>query len=98
MASMLKALWSRLTGGGSAESAAAAAVEYEGYRIRPAPYPSRGAYQTAGSIEKEIGGELKEHRFIRAETHPSRDQAIEFSIAKAKQLIDEQGDRLFRSQ
>jgi hypothetical protein len=89
---MLKALWSRLTGGGGA----AEAVEYNGYRIRPAPYPSKGAYQTAGTIEKEIGGELKEHRFIRAETHPSRDQAIEFSIAKAKQIIDEQGDRIFR--
>jgi hypothetical protein len=92
---MLKALWSRLTGGGGAEPAAEA-VEYNGYRIRPAPYPSKGAYQTAGTIEKEIGGELKEHRFIRAETHPSRDQAIEFSIAKAKQIIDEQGDRIFR--
>ena len=92
---MLKALWSRLTGGGGAEPAADA-VEYNGYRIRPAPYPSKGAYQTAGTIEKEIGGELKEHRFIRAETHPSRDQAIEFSIAKAKQIIDEQGDRIFR--
>jgi hypothetical protein len=92
---MLKALWSRLTGGGGAEPAAEA-VEYNGYRIRPAPYPSKGAYQTAGTIEKEIGGELTEHRFIRAETHPSRDQAIEFSIAKAKQIIDEQGDRIFR--
>lgn len=92
---MLKALWSRLTGGGAGEPAADA-VEYNGYRICPAPYPSKGAYQTAGTIEKEIGGEMKEHRFIRAETHPSRDQAIEFSIAKAKQLIDEQGDRIFR--
>lgn len=92
---MLKALWSRLTGGGAGEPAADA-VEYNGYRICPAPYPSKGAYQTAGTIEKEIGGEMKEHRFIRAETHPSRDQAIEFSIAKAKQIIDEQGDRIFR--
>jgi hypothetical protein len=93
---MLKALWSRLFGGGTAEPAADA-IEYNGYRIRPAPYPSKGAYQTAGIIEKEIGGELKEHRFVRAETHPSRDQAVEFSIHKAQQMIDEQGDRMFRS-
>jgi len=95
MASMLKALWSRLTGGGGGEPAAEG-IEYNGYRIHPTPYPSKGAYQTSGVIEKEIGGELKEHRFVRAETHPSRDQAIEFSIHKAQQIIDEQGDRIFR--
>jgi len=95
MASMLKALWSRFVGGGTAD-AAAEAIEYNGYRIRPAPYASKGQYQTAGTIEKEVAGERKEHRFIRAETHPSRDQAVEFSIAKAKQIIDEQGERIFR--
>jgi hypothetical protein len=95
MASMLKALWSRFVGGGTAD-VVAEAVEYNGYRIRPAPYASKGQYQTSGIIEKEVGGELKEHRFVRAETHPSRDQAVEFSIAKAKQIIDEQGDRIFR--
>src|SRR3954452_12780171 len=53
---MLKALWSRLFGGGTAEPAAEA-IEYNGYRIRPTPYPSKGAYQTAGIIEKEIRGD-----------------------------------------
>lgn len=91
---MLKALWGRLFGGGGAE-AAGPAIEYNGYRIRPAPYRREGQYQTCGFIEKEIAGETKEHRFIRAELHPSREAAVEFSIAKAKQIIDEQGDRLF---
>ena len=54
-----------------------------------------GQYQTCGVIEKEVRGELKEHRFIRAETHSSREEAVAFSIAKAQQLIDEQGERLF---
>jgi hypothetical protein len=94
MASILKTLWTRLTGGGT-PAVSAEPVEYNGYRIRPAPYARKGQYQTSGIIEKEVGGELKEHRFIRAETHPSRDQAVEFSIAKAKQIIDEQGERLF---
>ena len=44
--------------------------------------------------EKEVGGEVKEHRFVRAETHSSREEAIAFSIAKAKQIVDEQGDRI----
>jgi len=91
---MLKALFTRLFGGGS-QAAVEESIEYNGYRIRPAPYRRGGEYQTSGVIEKEVRGELKEHRFIRAETHPSREAAVEFSIAKARQLIDEQGERLF---
>jgi hypothetical protein len=91
---MLKALWGRLLGREAAE-AAGPATEYNGYRIRPAPYRRNGQYQTCGIIEKEVAGEIKEHRFIRAEAHPSREAAAAFSIAKAKQLIDEQGERLF---
>jgi hypothetical protein len=94
MAAILKALWSRLVGGGVA-AADEAAIEYNGYRIRPAPYRRMGQYQTCGVVAKEIGGEIREHRFIRAEMHPTREAAIAFSIAKARQLIDEQGDRLF---
>ena len=94
MAAMFKSLWSRLVGRGGT-AAAEEAIEYNFYRIRPAPYRRMGQYQTCGVIEKELGGEIKEHRFIRAEMHPTRKAAIAFSIAKAKQLIDEQGDRLF---
>jgi hypothetical protein len=92
---MLKALWGRLFGREAAE-AAGTAIEYAGYRIRPAPYRRQGQYQTCGIIEKAVAGETKEHRFIRAELHPSREAAVAFSIAKARQIIDEQGDRMFR--
>ena len=40
---------------------------------------------------------VKEHRFIRVDTHASKDDAVSFSITKAQQIIDEQGDRLFRN-
>ena len=91
---MLKALWRRLVGAGAA-AGDSEVIEYNGYRIRPTPYRRGGEYQTCGVIEKEVAGETKEHRFIRAELHPSREAAIEFSIAKARQIIDEQGERLF---
>ncbi len=42
-------------------------VDYKGFIIRAAPYRSEGQYQTAGTIEREIGGVHKEHRFIRAD-------------------------------
>ncbi len=98
MASLFKDLWTRLTGGGSTSrqgEPAADAVEYKGFRIRPAPYSARGGYQTAGVIEKDFEAGMKEHRFVRAETHPSKDEAAAFAIAKGKQIIDEQGDRVF---
>lgn len=96
MASILKDLWGRLTGGaGAAAEVEAEPVEYKGYRIRAAPFADGGQFQTAGTIEKEIGGELKQHRFIRAEKHASRDDAESFSITKAQQIVDQQGDRMF---
>lgn len=100
MASFFKDLWTRFSGAGdrdsdSASEAVAEAVEYKGFRIRPAPYPSKGQYQTAGIIEKDSESGVKEHRFVRAETHPSKDDAIAFSIVKGKQIIDEQGERIF---
>lgn len=70
-------------------------VDYNGFRIRPEPYPAPGGHQTAGVIEKTFGEEVKAYRFVRAETHPSADDAATFAIAKGKQIIDERGDRLF---
>jgi hypothetical protein len=84
-------------GGGSAgEVAAGAAVEYQGYLIRPAPKPQGGQFITAGTIEKEFPDGLKKQTFIRADTHSSRDDASAHAISKAQQIINEQGDRLFQ--
>jgi len=96
MFSSLKAMWSRLAGGqaGGAQPAIEP-VEYKGYRIRPAPYLSGSQYQTAGSIEKDTPEGLKQHNFIRADTYASREDAIAFTVSKAKQMIDLQGERIF---
>jgi hypothetical protein len=97
MASFWQGLWNRLAGGGrgAAEPARREAVEYKGYRIRPAPYAAASGFQTAGVIEKDAAEGVKEHQFIRAETHPTADEAASFAIAKGKQIIDQQGDRIF---
>lgn len=97
MLSTLKAIWSRgVSGraGGSAEPAIPT-IEYKGYRIRPAPVADKGQYRIAGTIEKDSPGGVSEHRFVRADMSPSRDDAIEFTVAKAKQIIDQQGDSIF---
>jgi len=92
--------WSALFGGRAGRSGQTAEkmsdpVEYKGYVIRAAPYKNNGHYQTAGIIEKEIGGSRKEHRFIRADAYASYDDAVNFTLNKARQIIDLQGDRMF---
>jgi hypothetical protein len=71
-------------------------VEYKGFIIRAAPFKSEGHYQTAGVIEREIDGVRKEHRFIRADAYASYNDAVNFTLTKARQIIDLQGERIFR--
>ena len=91
--SFLKSLFG--FGSSSREAPAAEAVDYKGFVIRPAPYLADGQYQTAGTIEKEIGGTLKQHRFVRADRHPTLEAATAFSLDKARQIVDLQGERIF---
>ncbi|MEO1017606.1 MAG: HlyU family transcriptional regulator [Pseudomonadota bacterium] len=72
------------------------AVEYNGYMIVPLMRRDGGQFMTAGIIRKTINGEPKEEQFIRADRHSSPDDARQLSIAKGRQIIDEQGDSLFR--
>jgi hypothetical protein len=92
--SFLKSLF----GGGKAsapEPAVKAEIEHKGFVIRATPFKENGQFQTAGLIIKEIDGVKKEHKFVRADRHASQDDAVEFSFSKGRQIIDEQGDRLF---
>ncbi len=95
---MLGNLLGKLFGKGGSEAAPTAEpVEYKGYRIFAEPFADGGQYQTAGRIEKDFEEGVREHRFIRAEKHPSREEAASFSLTKARQIIDGNGDAIFRS-
>jgi len=91
--------WSALFGGRRPAPAAAEKVsdpvEYKGYVIRAAPFKNNGHYQTAGIIARDIGGVRKEHRFIRADAYASYDDAVNFTLNKARQIVDLQGERIF---
>jgi hypothetical protein len=71
-------------------------VDYKGFQIAPTPESDGSQWQTAGLIRKEFPEGVKEQSFIRADKCATKDQAEDFSITKAKQIIDEQGDRLFK--
>jgi hypothetical protein len=99
---MLMSFWKKLFGGGSgsesggdAGGASARSAEHKGFTIEARPYPEAGQYQVAGTISKQVGDALKEHRFIRADRFPTQDEAADFALMKGRQIIDQQGDRIF---
>lgn len=80
-------------GGGSAKGGAS--EEYNGFLIRATPMSQGSEHGLAGTIEKEIDGETKTYSFIRADKFTSRDDAESAALSKGRQLVDEQGDKLF---
>ena len=95
LVSLVRNLFGRKEAG--TESAVETATEHEGFLIRPAPRRQSSGWLTAGSIAKQFPDGLKEYSFVRADVFADRDAAVAFSISKAKQIIAEQGDRMFGS-
>ncbi|SFR43612.1 hypothetical protein SAMN04488005_1930 [Yoonia tamlensis] len=82
--------------GGSAAPAVVPSEEYNGYTITPEPIREGGKFRLAAKIEKEIDGELKVHQLIRADMLESENVARTEGAAKARVVIDQQGDSIFR--
>lgn len=98
MFTKLKTMFGRLAGesAGNKGLQSVEPIEYKGYRIIPAPYRAGEGYQTAGTIEKVTADGVKRHEFIRADIYNTIDDALSFTTSKAKQMIDLQGDRIFK--
>lgn len=92
----------RLFGGGGGEASEASdakpakQIEHKGFTIVATPYKADGQYQTCGVVSKEIDGVVKEHKFVRADRFAALDDAVDVSIRKGQQMIDEQGEGIFR--
>lgn len=69
-------------------------VEYNGFTIEAAPINEDGNYRIAGFISADKDGEQKRIQFIRADQIADRQAALDQSVAKARQIIDEQGRKL----
>jgi hypothetical protein len=95
--SFLKSLFG--LGGGKEEgkglAATAKEAEHKGFIIRATPYKEGGQFQTAGTIVKEVGGEMKEYKFVRADRFSTLEEAADLSLSKGRQIIEEQGERMF---
>ncbi|QLQ18341.1 MAG: hypothetical protein HZT43_06130 [Exiguobacterium profundum] len=84
-------LLSRLFGSKSEKPEATPSSEdHKGFRITPKPIREGGQFRVSALIEKD-----GRHELIRADTMASLEEAMVLSLAKARQMIDEQGERLF---
>ena len=94
--SFLKKLFGLGGGASEPEQAVSSRVEdHKGFSIRATPFKEVGQWQLCGLISKEVNGETKEHRFIRADRFASQEDAENMTFMKARQIIDQQGDRIF---
>lgn len=84
-------LFSKLFGGGGGSAPEPEVETYEGFTITAQPAREGSRYRIGALIEKD--GQT--HHLIRADMLETLEDANAASIRKAKQMIDEQGARLF---
>ncbi len=92
LGNFFKSVFSGATGSGQPEPSEP--VDYQGFSIEAAPINEDGKYRSAGYISGEVNGEIKRIHFIRADQNVELQAAVDHSIAKARQIIDEQGASL----
>ncbi len=71
-------------------------VSYKDFTIFVEPIKEGARYRVAARIEKEVDGEMRSHQLIRADTCESADAAAELTMSKARQMIDQLGNGIFR--
>ncbi len=85
-----------LGSGKSENTAVREAVDYKGFSIVATPRKAQGGWTTEGTISKPAGDDTRSEHFIRADMLMSEEDAVDYSVGKAKKIIDEQGERLFK--
>lgn len=91
--------WKRLFGFGGGSGASGSfeneTREYEGHVIHAEPVKDNGQWRLAGRITREIDGETKEHKYVRADLFSSREDAVNFAFQKGELIIRQMGKSLF---
>jgi hypothetical protein len=98
MASIISKLVSIFSGGAKAGTAPAPTAEphlYGDCRIFAEPLREGNQFRLGGRIEKDVGGEVLTRTFVRADVFTSHEDATEYAIRKAQQIIDQNGEALF---
>jgi hypothetical protein len=69
---------------------------YQGLELVAQPMKEGNQYRIAGRIEKQEGEQLLVRQFIRADIFSGEKEAAEFTLRKARQIVDQHGASLFR--
>jgi len=98
MTSFISKLFGKKTSAHDPEPQRETPVSYEGVSIICAPEKiDGGQWRLSGIIAKTGDTGVMERYFLRVDSFPTREQAIDVTLAKGKQIIDEQGSRLFEN-
>lgn len=90
--SFLKRLFGRST---EPAVEAVPATEYQGHVLRSTPQREGQQYRLCGTISQESDGATRTHHLIRADLFMSAEDATEAFLRKARQVVDERGDKLY---
>ncbi|WP_429930280.1 HlyU family transcriptional regulator [Agrobacterium vitis] len=99
MASFLSKIFSAFSGSSSSDetkqSVSAEPQLHGDCRIYAEPIKEGSQLRLAGRIEKDVNGETLTRRFIRADMFTSKEDALDCTFRKARQIIDQNGPSLF---
>lgn len=71
---------------------------YAGVELFARPVKEGGQWRVAGSMRKEVDGTVVERKFVRADLMPDADSAKVATLGKARLIIDQNGDSLWRGE
>lgn len=69
---------------------------YKEVELFARPVKEGGQWRIAGMIRKRVDGTVVERKFVRADLLPDADAAKTATIGKAKLIVDQNGDGLWR--
>jgi len=81
----------RAAGTGDEPAEVAATERYEGFELQARPRREGGVWRVGGRICRPGDPDGPSHDFIRVDTMTSHDEAVQLSLVKARQLVDERG-------
>lgn len=86
--------------GGKAPAAVNAPAEesrevYQDCTLIAQPIRDGNQFRIAGRIEKKSGDSILQRHFIRADVFNGEKEAVEFTLRKARQIVDQHGASLF---
>ena len=72
-------------------------IDYKGYKIHPASRKDGSQWRTEGVIAKAFEDDVKEHHFIRADVHASKEDADACAITKGQRIIEYIGPKVAKA-